>query len=113
MPKSIDGFPIRIKVDPPVKMGCPANVDCSARLDPKQAEALQDLYKRVKDLADYQYVYFDQPTQSFVILVEKFTPFDMDFPPSINGWPIRIVDSKGEKRDPQSISGGSMPLLMR
>jgi hypothetical protein len=113
MPKSIDGFPIRIKVDPPVKIGCPANADCSAKLDPKQAEALQDLYKRMKDLPDYQSVYFDQSTQSFIVLVEEFTPRDMDFPPSINGWPIKIVDSKGEKRDPKSIASGGPFILMR
>jgi hypothetical protein len=114
MPRSINGFPIKVLVNPPVRIGCPAcGTQPTIDSDPRQAEALKSLYDRMKDQVDYQYVYFDQSTQTFVIVVDKFTPWDLDWPPSISGWPIKVENLNGEKRDPKSVARGGPFILMR
>jgi hypothetical protein len=56
-----------------------------------QKKLMQEIADKMKDDPDYKYVYFDPTTQTFIVTVDEFTPWDLHFPKSIDGWPVRIA----------------------
>jgi hypothetical protein len=56
-----------------------------------QKKLMQEIADKMKDDPDYKYVYFDPTTQTFIVTVDEFTPWDINFPKTIDGWPIKVA----------------------